>query len=93
MFYGCSGLIEIHWNNFGNGSYTAVSFSNSSKLGINTTDYPNARQSLVDMLATNSFDRATNGYSTCKITLHSKTKAQLTSDEIAQITAKGFTIA
>ena len=94
MFNYCYILTELHWNNFGNGSgYTAVSFSNSSKLGVNTTDYPNARQSLVDMLATNSFDRASNGYSTCTITLHANTKAVLTSDEIAQITAKGFTIA
>lgn len=93
MFMKCSGLTEIHWNNFGNGSYTAVTFSSSSKLGVNTTDYPNARQSLINMLATNSFDRATNGYSTCTVTLSSKTRAVLTSDEIAQITAKGFTIA
>ena len=94
MFYNCSGLTEIHWDDFGNGSgCTAVSFSNSSKLGVNTTDYPNARQSLIDMLVTNSFDRASNGYSTFKITLHANTKAVLTEDEIAQITAKGFTIA
>ena len=93
MFMKCSGLTEIHWNNFGNGSYTAVTFISSSKLGVNTTDYPNARQSLINMLATNSFDRATNGYSTCTVTLSSKTKTVLTSDEIAQITAKGFTVA
>ena len=93
MFYNCSGLTELHWNNFGNGSYTAVSFSNSSKLGINTDVYPNARQSLINMLATNSFDRATNGYSTCTVTLTTNTKAVLTEDEIAQITAKGFTVA
>ena len=94
MFSGCTNLTEIYWKNFGNGSgYTNVSFKNSSKLGVNTTDYPNARQSLVDTLITYSFDRATAGYSTCTVTLSTTTKALLTQDEIAQITAKGFTIA
>ena len=61
-----------------------------------TSTYPlsiGARQSLVDSLLTYSFDRATNGLSTCTIQLQSKVKARLTSDEIAAITAKGFTIA
>ena len=94
MFYQCKSLTEIHWNNFGNGSgYTEVSFSNSSKLGVNTTDYPNAKQSIINTFVTNSFDRATAGYRSCKITFNSNTKALFTSDEIAQITAKGFTIA
>ena len=52
-----------------------------------------ARQSLIDTLITYSYDRATAGYSTCTVTLHSNTKALLTEDEIAQITAKGYTIA
>ena len=52
-----------------------------------------ARQSLIDTLITYSYDRATAGYSTCTITLHADTKALLTQDEIAQITAKGYTIA
>ena len=61
-----------------------------------TTTYPlsvGARQSLVDSLLTYSYDRASNGLSTCTIQLQSNVKARLTSDEIAQITAKGFTIA
>ena len=94
MFFQCKSLTEIHWNNFGNGSgYTEVSISNSSKLGINTTEYPNARQVLTSTFVTNSFDRATAGYSSCKITFNSNTKALFTSDEIAAITAKGYTIA
>ena len=94
MFYECKNLTEIHWNNFGNGSrLTSISFNNSTKLGVNTTEYPNAKQSIVNTFITNSFDRATAGYSSCKITLHTNTKAVLTEDEIAQITAKGFTIA
>ena len=52
-----------------------------------------ARQSLIDTLITYSFDRATAGYSVCPITLSSNTKSVLTEEEIAQITAKGFTIA
>ena len=94
MFSSCNNLTELHWKNFGNGSgYTSVSFSNSSKLGVNTDTIPDARQSLIDTLITYSFDRATAGYPTCTVTLHSTTKALLSEDEIAQITAKGFTIA
>ena len=52
-----------------------------------------ARQSLIDTLITYSYDRATAGYSTCTVTLHNNTKALLTQDEIAQITAKGYTLA
>ena len=61
--------------------------------GINTSEIPDARQSLIDSLITYSFDRATAGYPTCTIKLSSTTKALLTADEIAQITAKGYTIA
>ena len=74
---------------------TAVQF-NTSKIefwGFNEDDIPDARQSLIDSLITYSFDRATAGYPTCTITLSTNTKALLTSDEIAQITAKGFTLA
>lgn len=61
--------------------------------GINTSAIPEARQSLIDSLITYSFDRAAAGYSNCTIKLSAKTKALLTEEEIAQITAKGFTIA
>ena len=67
--------------------------SNITNWGVNTDEIPDARQSLIDSLITYSFDRATAGYPTCTITLSTNTKALLTSDEIAQITAKGFTIA
>ena len=53
-----------------------------------------ALQSVRDSLITYSFDRAAAGYTNnCTITLSSETKALLTEDEIAQITAKGYTIA
>ena len=74
---------------------TAVQF-NTSKIenwGVNTDEIPDARQSLIDSLITYSFDRASAGYPTCTITLSDNTKALLTSDEISQINAKGFTIA
>lgn len=52
-----------------------------------------SKQSLIYTLIEHSFDRKTAGYPTCTIYLHNNTKSLLTSDEIAQITAKGFTIA
>ena len=52
-----------------------------------------ARQSLIDTLITYSYDRATAGYSTCTVNLYADTKALLTEDEIAQMTAKGYTLA
>lgn len=72
---------------------TKVDFSYWSVWGVNDKTTTDARQSLVDSLLTYSFDRATAGYSTCTITLSSETKKVLTSDEIAQITSKGYTIA
>ena len=74
---------------------TAVQFNASyiANWGVNSDEIPDARQSLIDSLITYSFDRATAGYPTCEITLSTNTKALLTEDEKAQITAKGFTIA
>lgn len=70
-------------------------FDKLTNWGVNSDEAPNAKQSLIDSLITYSFDRATAGYSTCTITLSANTKAVLTEDEtaIAQITAKGFSIA
>ena len=65
----------------------------SQVWGIANDEVPDARQSLIDSLITYSFDRATAGYSACRIGLASRTKSLLTQDEIAQITAKGYTIA
>ena len=74
---------------------TAVQFNTAfiENWGVNTDEIPDARQSLIDSLITYSFDRATAGYPTCTIKLSSTTKALLTDDEKAQITAKGFAIA
>ena len=73
---------------------TAVQFNTSyiNNWGVNEDEIPDARQSLIDSLITYSFDRLTAGYPTCTIKLSSTTKALLTDDEKAQITAKGFAI-
>ena len=87
-------LVKITYKDIGYHP-NATQFNTSYCLywGNNTNDVPDAKQSVIDSLITYSFDRATNGYSTCTVTLSSKTKGLLTEDEIAQITAKGFTIA
>ena len=51
-----------------------------------------ARQSLVNSLLTDSYDRAAAGMPPATIKLAAASKAVLTSEEIAAITAKGFTI-
>lgn len=73
-------------------NFTSADFSYWESWGINNPAIPDARKSLIDSLITYSFDRATAGYSTCTIKLAPKTKALLTEEEIAQITAKGYTI-
>lgn len=82
---------------FGTGSScTSASFTNWPKWGIEDETIPlsaGARQSVIDTLITYSYDRATAGYSTCTVNLHADTKALLTQDEIAQMTAKGYTLA
>ena len=73
-----------------NSNWTAVNFKAIPNWGTGSDE---ARQSLIDTLLTYSFDRATAGYSSCTITLAANTKAVLTEEEIAQITAKNYTIA
>lgn len=60
--------------------------------GVNTDEIPDAKQSLIDSLITYSYDRASGGYSNLQLGLSTKTKALLTDEEIAQITAKGYTL-
>ena len=76
-------------------SVTSVQFSyyKLTNWGVVDEEQPDAKQSLIDSLITYSYDRASAGFSACKITLSNNTKALLTEDEIAQITAKGYTIA
>lgn len=59
-----------------------------------TIDYTSdARETLINTLITYSFDRVSAGYESATVRLSNNTKALLTENEIAQITAKGFTIA
>lgn len=85
------------FKDFGTGSScTSADFSYWTNWGVEDETVPlsaGARQSLVDTLITYSYDRATAGYSACTINLSTNTKALLTQDEIAQITAKGYTLA
>ena len=50
-----------------------------------------SKEGLIETLITNSLDRS--ALDSVSIELNSSTKALLTSDEIAQITSKGYTIA
>lgn len=70
------------------GSY--LNMEHSQVWGIANDEVPDARQSLIDSLITYSFDRA--GYNTMTMKLYTDVKALLTDDEIAQITAKGYTL-
>lgn len=89
-----SGVREITFESIGYQSgFSSWNLTGGKNWGVNSDEAPNAKQSLIDSLITYSFDRATAGYSTCTITLSANTKAVLSEDEIAQITAKGFTIA
>lgn len=69
---------------------TTYDFSGASVWGTRGEEN---RQSLTDSLITYSYDRASAGMATATIQLSANTKSLLTEDEIAQITAKGFTIA
>lgn len=93
MFGECYSLAYLKLINLGaSQKITELDLSYSSSLG-DDTKVAGSRQALIDTLVTYSFDRATAGYSALNVSLSSTTKALLTEDEIAQITAKGFTIA
>lgn len=86
-------LRELNITNLGTQpECTSVSFMQFENLGINTPDYPNSRQSLVDTLLTNSFDRASANYEPMIVTLRQTQYDVLTEDEITAITNKGYTL-
>ena len=89
-FQNCSSLVFALIKNIGKSTLTAYDFGGASVWGIGDEEN---RQSLIDSLITYSHDRASNGMATATIKLSANTKALLTEEEIAQITAKGFTIA
>ena len=99
-FFNTSSIINLRFfliKDLGTGSSTTtIDFNYFINYGVEDESIElsaGARQSLIDTLITYSYDRATAGYSTCTVTLHADTKALLTQDEIAQITAKGYTLA
>lgn len=89
FFTNTRALTHLYMINHGKGD-TRFDFNNCPMWG--TTD-EEARQSVIYTLLTNSYDRAANGLSAATIQLHANTKAVLTEEEIAAITAKGYTIA
>lgn len=88
-FYQCDLLVYVLFLHLGKSTLTTYNFSSALNWGTNGEEN---RQSLIDSLITYSYDRASNGMVTATIKLSANTKALLTDDEIAQITAKGFTI-
>lgn len=90
IFQSCSSLRCANLYNIGKSALTTYEFGGASVWGM---DGDENRQSLIDSLITYSYDRASNGMETAIIKLHTRVKALLTEEEIAQITAKGFTIA
>lgn len=90
MFKSCSKLVFAIIKNIGKSSLATFDFSGATNWG---TGGDENRQSLIDSLITYSYDRASNGMDTATITLSANTKALLTEEEIAQIAAKGYTIA
>lgn len=87
IFTDCFELDTIIWNNLGKSSgYDKLDFWNCTKIGQSN------HQTLADTFTNNSFDRASAGYSTCTLNLHSDVVARFTNEEIAQMTSKGYTI-
>ncbi len=91
MFASCPKLRVIKLYNLGaNKTGLTIQF-NATAWGL---DHPEGRQSLIDSLLTNSYDRPATSYDdTFTVVLSDSTKALLEDDELAAITAKGFTIA
>ena len=83
-------MVIKNLGDYKSGSYLNMEYSRV--WGIANDEVPDARQSLIDSLITYSFDRASAGYSTMTMKLYADVKALLTEDEIAQITAKGYTL-
>lgn len=86
MFYNCSSLVSILLgpNFFKTSSVTTIDFSCCSKWTNDT---------VITSLVTNSYDRAAAGLNTLTLKLHANTKAALSDEQKATITAKGYTIA
>ena len=86
MFRNCSSLTSLILgpNFFKTPNVTSIDFSYSTQWTNDT---------VVTSLVTNSYDRATAGLSAMTLQLSANTKAALTNEQKAAITAKGYTIA
>ena len=86
MFYLCSSLASLILgpNFFKTSQVTSIDFSSCSKWVGDT---------VVTSLVTNSYDRASAGLGALTLKLSTNTKAALTDEQKAAITAKGYTIA
>ena len=86
MFSFCPNLTSLILgpNFFKTPNVTSVDFSSCTKWTNDT---------VITSLVTNSYDRATAGLSTMTLQLSANTKASLTDEQKAAITAKGYTIA
>ena len=89
IFSSCDALVFVLIKNIGKSSATTFDLSGANNWGTGSNEN---RQSLIDSLITYSYDRSSNGLPSATIKLSSTTKDLLTEAEIAQITAKGFTI-
>lgn len=91
MFFNCPKLTTLKFPQMGKIKLTSFPFyyintGLTPKLG---TAGEESKQALLDMY---SYDRVANGLSTLTTSLHPSSKALLTEEEIAAITAKGYTI-
>ena len=86
MFRNCPNLTSLILgpNFFKTPTVTSIDFSSCTKWTNDT---------VVTSLVTNSYDRATAGLKTMTLQLSANTKAALTDEQKATITAKGYTIA
>lgn len=85
---GSTGVYDwILVRNLGKSSLTTYNFS-GAKSWNSSTD----RHYLIDSLITNSYDRAANGMSSATVKINWSALNSLSSEEKAQITAKGFTL-
>ena len=88
MFYKCSGLASLilgpNFFKVKSSKVTSIDFSYLTKWTNDT---------VVASLVTNSYDRATARLKKMTLKLSANTKAALTDEQKAAITAKGYTIA
>ena len=93
-FYNLYKLRKIVWiNTMNSPNNLSLDLKNSSYLGVNSEEVPDAREALTTTFVNNLFDRVSAGFPTSTLKFHANTKALLSEDEIAEITSKGFTIA